>query len=742
MLVLGASAAARPSVLLGVNAIQPHGYGLPAGRAEAFDLRTRSAGLAGRVRLYIDAGNTATSVSVGIYTDDGGRPGALLGSGTVSAPRARAWVTVPISGARLARGRDYWLAVLGHGGTLRYRGGRRGPCISRASAQADLGSLPARLAALRPRGRCPVSAYALVGGSLAPVVPTPLDLSTAGGSATASGTGGSDGAGGAAGAGGSGGSGTGTGEEGGGHGSPKPPPPENTAAPAIKGSAVVGKKLTATAGEWTGEPSGYAYAWQDCNELGLTCWAAAGKGHETATYTLEQSDTGYTVQVVVTATNEGGSTASTSQAVGPVTPAAPANTSPPLVKGSAIEGDTLKASEGTWTEAPERYAYQWQRCEAGGGSCANVSGAESASYELGSADVGHAVRVVVTAENKVGKGEADSDATSVVTSKESAHTGCFENPEAEGGTQRIEACGYPGQNNVGAEYATGKKCSELAQASATTISKAGEKVEGKDFTGPITILAHGVTLNDDCVVLAGGGGEGPAINLEAAADETTISNTTIAGQNNTDESFEKAIEDSGNARGEGAPADVVLDKDRIEDCGECLSGSFDASDSFIFANEKPGDNGLHRETVYLNEETVVLKHDTMFVPEDQTAIVFANTNNGQGGVPCGTHVTVEESFVAGSGQMFQVCGHTNQNGSGTLVLRDNRIARCLTKPIVENQYGLHNCSGPNFEGSDSHGYMPYGGGVSESEGVIAGTVVGSLTWEGNYWDDDLEAVAK
>ncbi len=91
----------------------------------------------------------------------------------------------------------------------------------------------------------------------------------------------------------------------------------------------------------------------------------------------------------------------------------PVNTAPPMITGTAQDGQTLTATDGTWTGSPT-FASQWLRCDTAGANCVPIPGATSSTYVVTTADVGSTLVVSVTATNAAGSATAQSLPTAVV----------------------------------------------------------------------------------------------------------------------------------------------------------------------------------------------------------------------------------------------------------------------------------------------------------------------------------------
>ena len=131
------------------------------------------------------------------------------------------------------------------------------------------------------------------------------------------------------------------------------------------------------------------------------------------TFTFQVVGTKY---VTLTAKDAAGRTGSVEHSVVVTSQPAPASTAASRIGGTDQQSDTLTVSNGSWSRSPSSCAYEWQDCDSSGASCATVSGATASVYTLGSGDVGHTVRAVVTAKNASGATPASSSPTSVVSS--------------------------------------------------------------------------------------------------------------------------------------------------------------------------------------------------------------------------------------------------------------------------------------------------------------------------------------
>jgi alpha-tubulin suppressor-like RCC1 family protein len=192
---------------------------------------------------------------------------------------------------------------------------------------------------------------------------------------------------------------------------PVPPPaPESISLPTITGSALQGQTLTEHPGTWTGEPSGYSYAWRRCSATGTECKAISGATKQT--YQLTAADVGHTIQAKETAVNAGGSTIANSAGTATVAGVVPADSTLPELQGPAQQEQTLSATSGTWAGEPSAYAYQWLQCNSSGSACAAISGAGGPTYTPGAAAVGATIRVRVSAGNATGEGAPATSAAS------------------------------------------------------------------------------------------------------------------------------------------------------------------------------------------------------------------------------------------------------------------------------------------------------------------------------------------
>jgi hypothetical protein len=99
--------------------------------------------------------------------------------------------------------------------------------------------------------------------------------------------------------------------------------PVSIAPPVLWGPVAQGQPLTVDPGAWAGTGTSYSYAWQRCDAHGSACVDIAGATD--ATYVPSADDVGHTLRAVVIATNDAGSTTTTTPLSAPVTAASDPN---------------------------------------------------------------------------------------------------------------------------------------------------------------------------------------------------------------------------------------------------------------------------------------------------------------------------------------------------------------------------------------------------------------------------------
>jgi GH25 family lysozyme M1 (1,4-beta-N-acetylmuramidase) len=106
----------------------------------------------------------------------------------------------------------------------------------------------------------------------------------------------------------------------------------------------------------------------------------------------------------------------TSVAIAPYPEGLPLLSTPPTIAGAPQAGQPLAAVPGTWEGGkPLTFTYQWRLCDAAGVTCTSISGATGETYEPATTDVGHSLKVIVTATSATGAATATTIASAPVT---------------------------------------------------------------------------------------------------------------------------------------------------------------------------------------------------------------------------------------------------------------------------------------------------------------------------------------
>jgi GH25 family lysozyme M1 (1,4-beta-N-acetylmuramidase) len=106
----------------------------------------------------------------------------------------------------------------------------------------------------------------------------------------------------------------------------------------------------------------------------------------------------------------------TAVTIAPYPSGVPVLSTPPTIVGPPEAGELLAVVPGTWEGGkPLKFTYQWRQCDAAGANCTPITGATAESYRPVTDDVGHSLKVFVTATSAAGSANATTDPTVAVT---------------------------------------------------------------------------------------------------------------------------------------------------------------------------------------------------------------------------------------------------------------------------------------------------------------------------------------
>lgn len=435
---------------------------------------------------------------------------------------------------------------------------------------------------------------------------------------------------------------------------------------------------------------------------------------------------------------------------------------------SPTVGETFTTTNGTWTNSPTSYTYQWQDCS---GTCTNISGATSSTYTVQATDEGDSIDVIVTASNLGGSASQTSSQSGVVPSGDE---NCFSSPSA---------CGFPSATTVGQQ-----NCASLTTfvsgdlPSGWTMSGGEINTNGNGGTSgsPVTLSGYNiagnfiyvgsanyVTLNDDCVTFNGstyGGGQGGSeIIWQNGGTHLVVTNSTV-GASSCSASVSSVCDSTWAENGITGGTNSTISGDVVYGVVEDLGVGSNSTVSGNYAVSNGDDPSPHSETMYEScAQNVSVTGNTLLDPFNQQA-AFYGDSSGCGA--CTNTFTIENNLLAGGARTVTECGNETSAGTSSMTFTGNDFARCTTQatgggfttapsgaPYSSTIYCGNTLPSETSESlvtaigtsDDGHGFWPNGGGYAidfevncQSSGTYAQS---NVTWSGNTWDDNGANVA-
>ena len=256
----------------------------------------------------------------------------------------------------------------------------------------------------------------------------------------------------------------------------------------------------------------------------------------------------------------------------------------------------------------------------------------------------------------------------------------------------LDACGYPSPDTTGVTAGTRSKPS-----GSVTASTPGEVISGLAVSGTIDVRASNVRIeNTDVAVSSCCWG----IRIEPGVTGTVLEHDTVHGTDNDYGSLAWAVDNAGDISALTEDHVYAYNVDRILNGPGTVANSYCLDDANIA--------GEHYECVYTGKGSVIIDHDTLLNPHEQTGATWVGEDFGD----IDTY-TVENSVLAGGG--YTLYGAAAESGSrgvlaGRVTVENNRFSR------------LYFAKG-GYWGTDVYFDMS------------------KTTWSGNVWDDTNRSVS-
>lgn len=433
----------------------------------------------------------------------------------------------------------------------------------------------------------------------------------------------------------------------------------------------------------------------------------------------------------------------------------PINASPPRITsragvgGPPRPGQILIATKGVWRNRPTSFEYRWEVCDESGHRCKERKTPRSRhppSYGLAGRDVGHRIRVVVTATNARGSTSARSAPWGVVARRPRApHSG---GGGASGCSPRVQQtmtntvshlCGFADTTNTGvpdgtilyrvpqditapkSDGSTGRGWRWNGYGIQTTAANAVIK-EIKCSPCQVNITSPGSTLEDSNIANDGGavGGNGAVQIL--GVNNVTIDHDTIHGvsQGNRSSSGWCGVGiQTLWVSGKDNPDNYSITNNNIYWCTNPTNnfingGLFQNNYAHDFANSSAGAHyeAMQLESYVENGNLITIKDNTLLNQHtDQTAaIILSNDCNA----PCTAlpenNRLITHNLLAGGGYTFYGSASAGAPPSTNITFTNNHFSRIFA---------------PKCGGWGPVTYWDSGRGN---------------VWSGNVWDDTRRSV--